>query len=289
MQAELLDYLQYIRGRVAVTTYQRKAWQIGTFIKYIDEKKLLHAAVKQTDVEAFLAVPVCTGQYRQALCGVIREFYDYMRLRNPELAPEKNPAAEIRFNPNKPLPLPKVPGQEEMEELFARFTDSDDELDLRNRLMVELAYGSGLRRMELVRLNIEDIDLEESLIHVRGKGDKQRLVPLTAKSKEAFCAYLRKRSATRGPLFLSIFGKRLTVQGVYEVLRYRAGIRPHLLRHACATHLLRNGCELRVIQELLGHQRLDTTRIYTAVNKTTLREVLTLRHPRNCTAGTNHK
>jgi len=281
MKAELLDYLQYIRSRAAATTYHRKCWQIRSFVRYLDEKKIAHASVKQSDVEAFLALPDCTGQYRQTLCGVISEFYNYLQIRNPELAPEKNPTAAIRFNPNKPATLPKVPSQADMDELFAKFEGHDDELSLRNRLMAELAYGSGLRRIELVRLNIEDIDMEESLVHVNGKGDKQRFVPLTAKAKETASNYLLKRRATRGPLLLSIFGKRMSANGVWLTLRYRAGIRPHLLRHACATHLLRNGCNLRVIQELLGHQRLDTTRIYTEVNKKSLREVLTLRHPRS--------
>lgn len=289
MQAELLDYLQYIRGRLASTTYHRKCWQIKTFIKYLDKKKLSHTVVNQSDIEAFLALLDCTQLYRQAFCGVIREFYDYLQLRNPDFAPAQNPAAAIRFNSNKPVTLPKVPSQADIDELFARFEGLDDELLLRNLLMVELVYGSGLRRMELVRLNIEDIDMDESLVHVIGKGDKQRLVPLTTKAKEAACAYLLKRRATRGPLLLSYLRKRLTVNGVYVILRYCAGIRPHLLRHACATHLLRNGCELRVIQDLLGHQRLDTTRIYTAVNKTSLRDVITLRHPRSYTIGTNKK
>jgi site-specific recombinase XerD len=289
MQTELLDYLKYIRDRVASTTYHRKSWQIETFIKYLDEKKLSHAAVKQSDVEAFLIMLDCTQRYRQAFCGVIREFYDYLQLRKPDLAPTQNPAAAIRFNSNKSVTLPKVPSQAAMDELFAKFEGLDDEFPLRNRLIVELAYGSGLRRMELVRLNIEDINIGESLIHVTGKGDKQRLVPLTEKAKEAACTYLLKRRATRGPLLLSRFRKRLSLNGVYVILRYSAGIRPHLLRHACATHLLRNGCDLRVIQDLLGHQRLDTTRIYTAVNKASLRDVIMLSHPRSYTTSTNKK
>ena len=113
-----------------------------------------------------------------------------------------------------------------------------------------------------------------------GKGNKTRNVPLTEKTLSLIREYLSDRKAYRGPFFLTVFGRRLGKQTVYHILKEQAGMHPHLLRHACATHMLTNGCNIRVIQELLGHQRLTSTMIYTHINKEQLRNVLLAKHPR---------
>jgi len=176
--------------------------------------------------------------------------------------------------------LPKVPSQAAVDKIFARLYEHDDGLHIRDRLMAELAYGSGLRRTELARLNVEDLDIESNRAHVMGKGDKPRVVPITSRTAETIREHLRRRHISRGPLFVSWFGGRMRPQSVYYTLRERVGIRPHLLRHACATHMLKNGCGVRVIQELLGHAKLDTTYLYTAVDKQDLLRVVNAAHPR---------
>jgi site-specific recombinase XerC len=108
-------------------------------------------------------------QYRQATCAVIREFYAHMRIRNPHAYPRENPAAGIVFKPDKSRRLPKAPSQAAVDDLFARLYEQDGDLRIRDRLMAELAYGSGLRRAELSRLDIEDIDLEANTVQVPGK------------------------------------------------------------------------------------------------------------------------
>jgi site-specific recombinase XerD len=281
MEAEILDFMRHIRPRMASTTYSRKLWQIQAFARWLKTENKQYTEVKRPDVERFLLSMECSRQFRQAMCAVIREFYDFLRIRHPLLCPLENPAAKIEFKPDKSRRLPNVPSQAVVDTIFARLYEQDGDLHIRDRLMAELAYGSGLRRCELARLNIEDIDLEANTAQVTGKGNKPRVVPLTGKAATAFREYLCRRHASRGPLLVSFSGRRLGVTGIYYVMRYSIGIRPHLLRHACATHMLKNGCGIRAIQELLGHAKLDTTYHYTAVDRENLREVIGRSHPRN--------
>jgi site-specific recombinase XerD len=146
--------------------------------------------------------------------------------------------------------------------------------------MAELIYGSGLRKSELVGVDIEDIDFTEEVVQVTGKGNKVRNVPLTEKCLSLIREYLSERQAYRRLLFKSQHNRRISKQTVYEVLKLRACMRPHQLRHACATHMLTNGCPTRVLQELLGHKDLRSTQVYTHLDKEQLREVINKNHPR---------
>jgi hypothetical protein len=165
----------------------------------------------------------------------------------------------------------------------------------RNRALLELLYGTGIRLSECVRLDVIDVDLRDATVLVRnGKGRKDRLVPLGGRASAALIRYLRKsrsqlvRDSGQPALFLSRDGRRLrpiTIQFVVRWHAERAGIHPkaspHVLRHSCATHLLQGGADVRHIQELLGHERLDTTSIYTRVAITDLRRALAQSHPRS--------
>jgi integrase/recombinase XerD len=278
MEIEILDYLQRIRPRIAATTYRRKSWMVQAYARYLGTlrggKNITSA--KRADVETFLLSLNASQQFRQAVCCTIRELYDTMR--HPE-----NPAAKIEFKPDRSRKLPLVPSHSAIAEIFARLSDDGSGLRIRDRLMVELAYGSGLRRDELRRLNIEDVDLESGTAQVTGKGDKCRTVPLTTKTAETIRRYLTRRTATRGPLLVSYAGRRLSCMGIYATMLTHAGIRPHLLRHACATHMLANGCGVRVIGELLGHADLASTQIYTSIEKGDLARIVNEKHPRKCT------
>lgn len=279
-RSEILDYMRHIRPRIASTTYHRKLWQIQAWFKHLAAKEKNPVNITRADVEDYLSGLHCSQQFRQAMCAVVREFYEFLKIRHPLLCPLENPAAGIEFKPDKSRRLPNVPSQAAVDEIFTRLYEKDDDLHIRDRLMAELAYGSGLRRAELARLDIEDIDLETNTAQVMGKGNKPRVVPLTEKTVVTVREYLARRRASRGPLLVSWMGRRLTPQGVWHIYKYRIGLRPHLFRHACATHLLKNGCGIRVIQELLGHERIDTTYIYTAVTKENLRKVILENHPR---------
>lgn len=187
--------------------------------------------------------------------------------------------------PKLPKKLPRFLIQDEAKALME--TPDDRETAVRDRAILELLYGSGLRVSEVVGLNLGDMDREEGWVKVRGKGKKERLVPLTGKSLEAIRLYLNSRKSKEGAVFQNARGIRLTVrtiQRIVRVLSTRAGIMkkttPHTLRHSFATHLLEEGADLRGIQELLGHASLATTQRYTQVSLQHLMEVYDKSHPR---------
>ena len=154
-------------------------------------------------------------------------------------------------------------------------------LAIRNRTLVELVYSAGLRSQEAVDLDLADVDFDQELVHVRGKGGKERVVPLGEEASLALAVYLRdvRPQLARGAenaLFLSANGRRLDTSTLRRLLPH-----PHRLRHAFATHLLEGGADLRTIQELLGHSSLSTTQIYSHVDARRLRKVYDKSHPRS--------
>ena len=190
--------------------------------------------------------------------------------------------------------LPETLNELQVEQFLAALPDLlDDPLNLRNRAMLELLYASGLRISELTGARLENLHLEEGIIRVNGKGQKTRLVPVGSKARDAIRTYLQTgrprmvKKRTGGELFLSNRGRKLTTQRVYDIVKEVAqlsglpvNIYPHLLRHSFATHLLTNGADLRVIQELLGHADIATTQIYTHVDQRRLKAVHHKFHPR---------
>lgn len=203
-----------------------------------------------------------------------------------------DPAKAVR-PPTPPRRLPKAISVEEVERLLAAAGPEDTARGLRDRALLELLYGSGVRISEAVGLDVDDLDLEDGSVHVLGKGDKERVVPIGGYAKRAVEAYLTRArpelaKAGRGvpALFLNARGGRLSRQGAWMVLNAaaeRAGlteVSPHTLRHSFATHLLDGGADVRVVQELLGHASVTTTQVYTLVTVQVLREVYATSHPR---------
>ena len=169
----------------------------------------------------------------------------------------------------------------------------DRPLGLRDRAMLEVLYASGLRVSELVNARLEHFNLDDGFVRVTGKGNKTRLVPVGGAAREAVSAYLEKerpnlvKSHTSSEVFLSIRGRSLTTVRVWQICKKRAqeagleiSVYPHLLRHSFATHLLSNGADLRIIQELLGHADIATTQVYTYVDNQRLKSVHQKFHPR---------
>jgi len=204
-----------------------------------------------------------------------------------------NPAADLELPRKQPRSLPRGLSPAEVEIILA-VPDTSDPLGVRDRAILETLYGTGLRRLELVNLDVGDVDRARGLVLVRrGKGGKDRLAPLGAHALAWIERYLEKCrpllevSARETALFLSGYGLRFNpnylgnwVRKTIDAAQLGKTGSCHLFRHACATHLLENGADLRMIQELLGHARLDTTQIYTAVSITQLREVHARCHPR---------
>jgi integrase/recombinase XerD len=188
--------------------------------------------------------------------------------------------------------LPEVLTVEEVQKLIASPT-LDDALVFRDRALLEIAYGAGLRVSEWITLGVRDLLLEDGLVRVFGKGSKERLVPIGRTAIGAAAVYLRElrprleKGEGKGILFLNARGRPLTRMGAWKILRghvERAGITkhvsPHTLRHSFATHLLEGGADLRAVQEMLGHVDIATTQIYTHVDREYLRQVHRSYHPR---------
>jgi site-specific recombinase XerD len=187
---------------------------------------------------------------------------------------------EGSFAPRRPRRLPDAPKALEVDAALAGL-EGDGPLALRNRALVELVYSAGLRSAEAVRLDLADVDFEQELVHVRGKGGKERVVPLGEEAAYWTARYLREARPrlARGAvdaLFLSARGRRLDTSVLRRTLPH-----PHRLRHAFATHLIEGGADLRTIQELLGHASLSTTQIYSHVDARRLRRVYDRAHPRS--------
>jgi integrase/recombinase XerD len=203
-----------------------------------------------------------------------------------------NPASLVD-GPARGLALPKALGEDEVRAIVEA-ADGPAPAQLRDRVILELLYGAGLRVSELVGLDIDDVDLEDRTVRCLGKGDKERIVPIGGPAVSAVRRYLREGrvtfSSVKKPshaLLLSARGARLSRQSAWAcVKRYAARVYPdrrvypHILRHSYATHLMARGADVRVVQEALGHARLSTTQVYTLVSRQKLKDVYESAHPR---------
>jgi site-specific recombinase XerD len=289
MEALTNDFLLHCRNRYSGESVRHMRWQIGKFRRYLEELGRDYWAVSKEDVETCLVSVTQSQQIRRKMLGTVRAFYEFAISRNPGDVME-NPCRDLQVGREKAAELPRVPSVREI--AVALPTTSGGSVlrrrsatirDLRNRAMIELAYGSALRRAEIVRLNIADIDCSGMTARVTGKGNKVRIVPLTHAACDAVREYLLERKAARGPLFVAHpQGTRLAPCSLNLIFKKTGGIRPHLYRHACATHMLGNGCDIRIIQELLGHEYLTTTQVYTHIDKHDLRRIVNRVHPRSC-------
>jgi integrase/recombinase XerD len=215
----------------------------------------------------------------------------YFRFLTGDGVVVRDPSERLE-TPKRWRELPDVLTVDETQRLIAAPT-LDDNMVFRDRALLELAYGAGLRVSEWITLGVRDLMLEEGLVRVFGKGSKERLVPIGRSAIGAVAIYLRElrpkleKGEGKGILFLNARGRPLTRMGAWKILRgyvERAGITkhvsPHTLRHSFATHLLEGGADLRAVQEMLGHVDIATTQIYTHVDREYLRQVHRSYHPR---------
>jgi integrase/recombinase XerD len=205
----------------------------------------------------------------------------------------------IRRDPTETLSLPRIERylpetlNEMQAEQLLEAIDTTAALGLRDRAMIELFYASGLRISELANARLENLNVEERILRVIGKGNKTRLVPVGRKACEAITAYLSNERPklvsrrTGNDIFLSARGTKMTTVRIWQIVKKHAkrsglegNIYPHLLRHSFATHLLGNGADLRIIQEMLGHADISTTQVYTHVDQQRLKAVHRKFHPR---------
>jgi integrase/recombinase XerD len=297
-EALLLDFLAYLefeRGlsRNTLTAYRTDLLQYGAFLA---EQGRTATDAEGADVAEFLADlaagdgerPPSSAATLNRKTACLRSFYRH--LRRGELI-DVDPTADVR-PPKKGRPLPKVLGYAEVKRLLESVSGSDP-ADLRDRAILEVMYGCGLRASETVGLEVGSIDLEHGFLRAHGKGSKERIVPVGREASTAVKRWLRsgRPELARGgdvrALFLNQRGGALTRQGLYKVIQGRARdvglddrMSPHTLRHSFATHLLAGGCDLRSVQEMLGHADVATTQIYTHLSPDRIKEVYFEAHPR---------
>ncbi len=240
----------------------------GTRLDGIDVRTLADYAAELGRARPRKLAPTTIGRKLAAVRAFLRH----------ALGPERVPDAS--FAPRRPRRLPDAPRPHEVDDELDAL-DGDEPLAIRNRALVELVYSAGLRSQEAVDLDLADLDFEQEHVHVRGKGGKERVVPLGEEASHRLSTYLREArpELARGAenaLFLSVRGRRLDTSTLRRLLPH-----PHRLRHAFATHLLEGGADLRTIQELLGHSSLSTTQMYSHVDARRLRKVYDKSHPRS--------
>ena len=264
----------------ALSEATRRAYRVDVreFATWLDRRG---TGLQDVDVRALADYAAELGRARPrklAPATIARKLAAVRAFLRHALGKERVPDAS--FAPRRPLRLADAPRPQEVDrELEA--LEGEGPLAVRNRTLVELVYSAGLRSQEAVDLDLADVDFDQELVHVRGKGGKERVVPLGEEASHRLAVYLREARpelahGAENALFLSARGRRLDTSTLRRLLPH-----PHRLRHAFATHLLEGGADLRTIQELLGHSSLSTTQMYSHVDSKRLRKVYDRSHPRS--------
>jgi integrase/recombinase XerD len=291
--SSFIDYLKVEKGLAGLTVsaYTR---DIVQFAAFLDRSKRTLLNARRDDVRGFiqqLFANSVEGRSVARKLSALRHLYRFLLL---DKRIERDPTLNI------PLPkqwkiLPKSLGRDEVEQMLEptanRASGKAAEIGLRNRAMLEVFYAGALRVSEIVSLKLEDVKLDMGYVLVRGKGDKERIVPLGRSAQEALAIYLRDgRPSLTGQrnspfLFIARGAKKLTRQRVWQMVgaaSVNSGrhASPHMLRHSCATHMVENGADLRTVQTILGHADISTTQVYTHIALDRLKSVYTKHHPR---------
>jgi len=290
------SFLQKERHYSALTllAYQKDLLQFVTYLEKANEPVATWPGVTKLHIRGFLSHLVTLQMEPKTInrkLGSIRSFFRYL-IRIGEL--KVSPAANI-FSLKMRARLPQTLSSKSIIEVLDAI-DAGNPLGSRNKLILELFYGTGIRLSELKNMNIADINFYTGLIKVRGKGSKERLVPLGTVARDTLKNYLERRhffeakpeEKPSDALILNKNGKRLSTKGISRVVNKlltpiatHGKNNPHLLRHSFATHLLDEGADLTAVKELLGHKSLSTTQIYTRVTVERLKKIYRQAHPRS--------
>jgi integrase/recombinase XerD len=292
---DFLAYLEFERGlsRNTLEAYRSDLLQYGA---WLSRRGLDALAVSHADLAAFTAElaaghddrPPVAPATLQRKTACLRSFYRHLR-RTGTLA--EDPTAQLRA-PRQSRRLPHVLTRDEVAKLLGQPTGTEPPA-LRDRALLEVMYACGLRASEAIALEAGHIDLEAGVLRARGKGNKERLVPIGSAAARALTVYLQRGRPRlvgdrwESKLFVNRRGTGLTRQGLYKIVQRHAAsagladkMSPHTLRHTFATHLLAGGCDLRSLQEMLGHADIATTQLYTHLSAERLKDVYFDAHPR---------
>ena len=293
MQKAVIQFLQSLRERNASpNTMLAYGKDLAEFVKYIGpiEKP---AELDHVRIRGFLSHLYERGLGKTSVArhlAAVRSLYKWLAREGKV---KQNPASLVS-TPKLPKKLPRVPTIEEVNNVLDGELPETAAFVERDKTILELLYGCGLRNSELIGINLDDIHWSNETILVRGKGRKERMVPLGDTAAEAIRDYLIKRKEllaakkrTTPALLVNLRGQRLTTRSVGRIVKHIAvskglspDVHPHTLRHAFGTHLLEEGADLRAIQEMLGHERLSTTQRYTQLSMKHVVEVYDKTHPR---------
>lgn len=297
MKALIDDYLGHLaveRG-ASPNTLAAYGRDLGEYRAFLDTRGIDDPdRISRDDVTAYIAMLRKRGLAPSSVERKVASVKGLHKFLVREGITENHPTARLPL-PKVPERLPDVVSMEQAEALLSQpFADSP--LGLRDRALLEVLYGCGLRVSELTALDLGDLDLAEGFVRVFGKGSKERLVPVGGMASHALEAYMRrgrpflrpKRSVSSADaaLFVGARGGRLSRQSVFRIVREHGarvgldGLHPHTLRHSFATHLLEGGADLRALQEMLGHADISTTQVYTHVDRRHIREEYLSTHPR---------
>lgn len=294
MVSGFLDYLKVEKG-LAPLTISAYATDVGQFTGFLEKRKRTLLNARRDEVREFiqqLFANSVDGRSVGRKLSTLRHLYRYLLL---DKLIEHDPTLNID-SPKQWKVLPKSLARDEMEiMLHAPQSASKGKLGeaiaLRDRAMLEVFYAGALRVSEMVAVKLEDLKLDLGYLLVRGKGDKERIVPLGKSAQEMLAAYMRNSrpvlmgERTSPLLFLGRGGHKLTRQRVWQMVRAAStatgrNASPHMLRHSCATHMVENGADLRTVQTILGHSDISTTQVYTHLALDRLKSVYQKHHPR---------
>ena len=288
---EYHTYLKLERGLSpnSIEAYERDLQRLQS---YMDQHGIDIVKVTYEDLQAFVFETfkdISSVRTQARLIAGIHSFYRFLLYHNYI---EQDPS-ELLETPKKEHHLPDVLTLDEIDAMIAQLDMSKPESH-RNRAIIEMLYGSGLRVSELVNLRLSDLYRQEGFMRITGKGSKQRLVPISPVADQWLDYWLEDRSRLdikaqyNDIVFLNRYGRQLTRAMIFTIIKTLArqadihkNISPHTLRHSFATHLLQNGADLRIIQQLLGHEDITTTEIYTHIEIQDLREAILKFHPEN--------
>jgi integrase/recombinase XerD len=291
-----LDYLRIEKG-LAPLSIRAYTTDIGQFAEFLEKKKRVLLNARRADLREFLQQLFShqlDGRSVGRKLSALRHLYRYLLL---DKVIEHDPTLNIE-TPRQWKVLPKSLARDEMDATLAaplhtvgRTTRNSAPLAARDHAMLEVLYAGALRVSEMANAKLEDLKLEAGYMLVRGKGDKERVVPLGKSAQQALSAYLSHARpvlvlAKSSPLlFVASGGRRLTRQRIWQMVRGASAASgrkasPHMLRHSCATHMVENGADLRTVQTILGHADISTTQVYTHLALDRLRTVYQKHHPR---------
>jgi len=297
MQSEIAQFLRYLSvernaSELTVKSYREDLFDLAEYLLEELGGDVRPDGVSSRDLRGYAAALHEAGYARTSISRKLASLRSFYRFAQQRQLAQSNPAKPLR-NPRGQRKLPHFLTNDEVGKLL----DAPPTLNvmgLRDHAILETMYSAGLRVSEVVGLNDGDLEFEEGIARIRGKGRKERLSPLGSYAVDALHAYLQVRvlspkepTGREAPVFVNRFGNRLTTRSVGRMLeKYIAALgldsrtTPHTLRHSFATHLLDRGADIRSVQELLGHKSLVTTQIYTHLSTANLREVYLRAHPR---------